>query len=43
MSTAKPIFMNGYWRAVVNGHVQPHCYLSKADAQLEMDRWKVAQ
>ncbi len=29
----EPKFMNGYWRAVVNGFIQPHCYLSKSEAE----------
>ncbi len=29
----KPVFMNGYWRAVVNGVIQHHCYLSLVEAK----------
>lgn len=28
-----PVYINGYWRAVVNGCIQPHCYLTQAEAQ----------
>lgn len=28
----KPVFMNGYWRAVVNGVIQHQMYFTKAEA-----------
>ena len=32
ITVLKPVFMNGYWRAVVNGSIQPTCYYTKAEA-----------
>lgn len=28
----KPQFINGFWRAVVKGHIQPECYNTYIDA-----------
>ncbi len=28
----EPVFMNGYWRAVVNGCIQVTCYNTKTEA-----------
>lgn len=30
---AAPVFLNGYWRAVVDGHIQPTMYRTKAEAE----------
>lgn len=32
---AKPVFLNGYWRAVHRGLIQPQCYLLWRDAARE--------